>query len=116
MFGQNCSRPSWQFGTGVIGINQAADADGIARLEPGHRGSNFHDTTDDLVARHTWIYRGQEIVPFVASVVEVGVADTTEENLDLHVVLGSIATRNGSETQARSRAGSGVGFGLVHEC
>jgi hypothetical protein len=41
------------------------------------------------------------------------VADAAEEDFDLHVVCGRIASRDGGEGQWRCCTGSGKSFGLV---
>ena len=41
---------------------------------------------DDLVAGNAGIHSGHYVVPFVAHLVQVGVADAAEEDLDLDVV------------------------------
>src|SRR5215470_836873 len=44
---------------------------------------------------------------------KIGVADATEENFDLHVALGGIASRNCRRGQWRCLTGSGIGFRLI---
>ena len=95
---------------GVVGIDQAADARQVARLELGDGRADLGDPTDDLVARHNRIDRGHDAAPLVAHRVEVGMADAAEEDLDLHVAFGRIATRDRGGGQRRSRTGRGVGF------
>ena len=54
------------------------------------------------------------LAPLVADLVEIGVADAAEEDFDLHVVFGRIASRDRGGGQRRCRTGGGVGFRLVH--
>jgi hypothetical protein len=62
----------------------AADRDEIAGLELGDCGA-------DLVARDDGIDGRYEAAQLVTDVVEIGVADAAQENLDLYVMFGWIA-------------------------
>jgi len=65
----------------------------LLRLAKEH-GHHLPMQTDYLVARHAGVNRGHEIMPLVARIMKVGVADAAEEDLDLHVAVGRIAPRN----------------------
>jgi energy-converting hydrogenase Eha subunit B len=56
----------------------------------------------------------QEAAKLVADVMEIGMADAAEQDLDLHVVFGWIASRDRGGGQRRRRTGSGISFGLEH--
>ena len=57
--------------------------------------------------------RGHHIAPLVTDLMEIGVADAAEENLDLYVAFGRIAPRDRVGGERRSLTGSGVGFRIV---
>ena len=107
--------PGLAFGTGAVGVDQAADRGEVARLELVTAGADLRDPPDDLVARHEGVDRGHEVCPLVADRVEVGVADAAEEDLDLHVALGRVAPRDRGRPSGDVRTGCGVGFRLVHK-
>ena len=93
---------------GAVRIDQAADADEVARLELGDRATDLGDPADDLVARHAGVDRGHHVVPLVTSVVQVGMADAAEEDLDLHILLGGYATRDRGAGKRGSLPAGGV--------
>src|SRR5947209_7797488 len=64
---------------------------------------------------HTGIDRRQCVAPVITNLMEIGVADPTEQNFNLHVVFGGIPTRDGCRSKPRCRTCSGIGFCLVHE-
>ena len=103
-------------GTGAIGIDHAADRGEVAGLELGHRGADPGDTADDLMAGNARVDRRHDVVPLVTDLVEIGVADTAEEDLDLHVVFGRIPALNRRGGERRCRTRSGVSFRFVHGC
>ena len=80
-------------GAGAVRIDHAADRGEVARLELGDRGADLGDAADDLVARDAGVDGRHDAAPLVTDLVEIGVADTAVEDLDLHVVLGRIAAR-----------------------
>ena len=108
--------PGLAVGAGAVGIDQAADAGEVAGLEFGDGRSHLGDPADDLVARHARVNGRHDVVPLVAGLVKVGVADAAEENFDLHVAVGRIASRDRGGGQRRCRTGGGVGFNLIHNC
>ncbi len=73
-------------GAGAVGVDHAADRGEVAGLELGDGGADLGDAADDLVAGNAGIDGGHHAAPLVAGLVEIGVADAAEENLDLHVV------------------------------
>ena len=102
-------------GAGAVGVDHAADCGEVAGLEFGYRGADLGDAADDLVAGDAGVDGGHHAAPLIAGLVEIGVTDAAEEDFDLNVVLGWIAPRDRSGGKRRSRAGSGIGFRLVHE-
>src|SRR5260370_14751399 len=68
----------------------------------------------DFMAGNAWVNGGYESAPLVASLVEIGVADTAEEDFDLHVVFSWIAPRDRGGGQRRRWTGGGISFGVVH--
>src|SRR6266513_735178 len=98
---------------GAVRIDHAADRGEVARLVLGNCRTDLGHTADDLVAGYDRIVSGHELAPFVADRMEIGVANATEQNFDLHIVLSWIATRNFGGRQRRCRTGSGVSFRVV---
>ena len=101
-------------GAGAVRVDQAADRGEVAGLVLGDRRADLGDPPDDLVAGDDRVDRGHELAPLVADRVEVGVADAAEEDFDLHVAFGRIASRDRGGGQRRCRTGGGIGFRLVH--
>ena len=101
-------------GTGAVGVDHAADCGDVADFEFGDSGAGFGNAADDLVAGNAGVYRGHEAAPLIADLVEVGVTDSAEEDLELHVIFGWIAPRDRSGGKRRCCTGGGVGFCVVH--
>jgi len=57
---------------------------------------------------------GHELALLVADRMEIGVADTAEEDLDLYVMFARISTRDRRRGKRRSRTASRVSLRLVH--
>jgi hypothetical protein len=114
MFGQNCSRPAWHSGQVRSESTMQPTAARSPGLNFGDRGADLGDTADDLMARDAGVDRRHDAAPFIADLVEIGVADAAEQDLDLHVVFGWIATRDRRGGKRRCRAASGVSFRVVH--
>ena len=87
-------------GAGAVGVDHAADRGEIAGLELGDCGADLRDTADDLMAGDAGVDRGHDVAPLIADLVEIGVADAAEEDLDLNVVFGRIAPRDRAWRQA----------------
>jgi hypothetical protein len=81
-------------GAGAIRIDQAADAHLITGLELRDRGTDLSDPADDLVAGDTGIYGRHYVMPFVAGVMKIRVADAAEKYLDLNVAFRRFASRD----------------------
>ena len=98
-------------GTLAAGIDQAADADPIARLEARNRITHRQDPADDLVTRHHGIAGNP---PVVVGDVQVTVTDAAEIDFDHDII------RSRSATLDRQRGNTGrfractVGVGLGH--
>ncbi len=101
-------------GAGAVGVDHAADGGEVAGLELGDGGANLGDAADDLVAGDAGVDGGHYAAPLVPDLVEIGVTDAAEENLDLYVVFGWIAPRDRGGGKRRFRTGSGVGFRVEH--
>jgi hypothetical protein len=99
---------------GAVGVDEAADADEVARLVPGDRGADLRHAADDLVAGDDRV-DGGDGAPLVAHEVEVGVADAGEEDLDGDVGVGRFAAGDGGGDEGRGGARGGVGFGGFHD-
>ena len=100
---QYCSRPSSQACAVLAGVDHAADADHVADLEVLDVRANRADPADDLVARH---HRVDAAAPFVAGLVQVGMAHAAVEDVDHHVVRARIAALERMRCQ---RGGGGLG-------
>ncbi|MHC2543083.1 hypothetical protein ACVINY_003731 [Sinorhizobium meliloti] len=101
-------------GAGRAGVDEAADTHPVADLEPGDLGADCPDDADDLVAR----YHGEgRIAPFVARLVDVGMADAAIFDVDHHVVVARFATLEGEGCErlrrVRRRISSCNGHGSV---
>ncbi len=93
-------KPGLALGAGAVRVDQAADGGEVARLELGNCRADLGDTPDDLMAWDNRVDRGHELAPLVADRMKIGVADAAEQNFDLHVVFGWIATRDCRARQA----------------
>src|SRR5262249_45229390 len=109
-------KASLALGTGPVGIDHAAHRGEVAGLVLGHCRAYLRDTADDLMARDAGVDRGHDAAPLVTDLVEIGVADTAEEDFDLNVVFGGIAPRDRGGGKRRCRTSSGVSFSVVHGC
>ncbi len=101
-------------GTGAAGIDHAAGGGEVADGEASDGGADGGDAADDFMAGDARVLRGHEFGPFVASLMEIGVADTTEEDLDLDVGGGELATLEHVAGKGRCRTGGRVGSGGDH--
>ena len=100
--------------TRVIGIDEASDANEVADFELGDLRAHLGDATNDFMAGHAGINGRHHSVPFIAGLMQVRMANATEEEFDLHVAGSSIAARNGGGGEWRRLAGGRIGFGLVN--
>ena len=98
---------------GAVGIDQAADRGEVAGFVLGDCRADLRDAADDLMAGDDRVNSGHDLAPLVADLMEIGVADAAEEDFDLHVAFGRIASRDRGGGQRRCRAGSGVSFRVV---
>jgi hypothetical protein len=80
-------KASLALGAGAVGVNHATDRGKVAGLEFGDCGADFGDTADDLMAGDAGIDSGHYVAPLVTDLMEVGVADTTEQYFDLNVLF-----------------------------
>ncbi len=75
-------------GTRAVRIYHAANRGEVTRLELGNCRADLGYTADDFVAGDNRVDSGYEATPLVTHLVEVGVADATEEDFDLNVAFG----------------------------
>ncbi len=106
---------SLALGAGAVGIDHAAHGGEVPRFESSDRGADPGDPADDLMAWDAGIHGRHDAAPLIADLVEIGVADTAEQDLDLHVVFRWIPACDRRVGQRRCRAGSGVSLRVVHE-
>jgi hypothetical protein len=83
-------------GTCAVRVHHAANGGEITRLELGYSRAGFSDAANDLVAGNARVDGRHRATPFVARLVEVRMTNSTEEYLDLDIVLGWIAPRDRS--------------------
>ncbi|MNH10768.1 hypothetical protein D3C79_702570 [compost metagenome] len=95
----------------TAGVDHAADADQVTDLIAADVGADGGDLADDFVAGHQ---RVDGDAPFVAGLVNVGVAHATVENLDRHIVGTRAAALEGHGRQGRGGRLGGVTDGCVH--
>jgi hypothetical protein len=112
--GAELFQASFALGTGAIGVDHTAYGSEVAYFEFGYSGADLGDAADDLVTGDAGIDSGHDAAPLVAGLMEVGVTDAAEEDLNLHITLGWIAPRDRGGCKRRFLTGSGVGFCVVH--
>src|SRR4051812_5438711 len=79
----------------AVGVDHAANGRDVARLEVRDRRTDLGDAPDNLVSGNTRIRSGHGAAPFIANRVKVRMTNTAEENLNLYVVFGGVATVDG---------------------
>src|ERR1051326_9092679 len=82
-------------------IDHAADRGEIAFLELFDFASNGHNAADDFVTRHAGI--NGTAAPLVACDVDVRMADSAKQDLDLHVVRQNVAAAKRKWRKRRAR-------------
>jgi hypothetical protein len=73
---------------GAVGVDHAADRGELAGLELADRGADLGDKANNLVAGDAGVNSRHDFVPLVTHSVKIGVADTAEEDFNLHVSFG----------------------------
>lgn len=73
-------------------VNEAANTSVITDLKLGHIFADSNNNSGNFVARN---HREQSRAPLFASLVNVGVADTSIGNFDVHIVVTNCATLDG---------------------
>jgi hypothetical protein len=96
----------------TVGVNQAAYCSKVAGLELSDCGANLGDTADDLMSWNAWIDSGHH-APLVTDLVKVRVADTTEKDFDLNVVLARIAPWNRHGSKRRIRTHGSISLRII---
>ena len=98
----------WTFATG---INEAADTGEVADFEFCDLIARLDHAADNFVSRHHGINR---VAPFVAGLMDVGVADAAIEDLDLDVVGTHIPALEAERRKRICGTLSGIGFRVIH--
>jgi hypothetical protein len=98
--------------TVTVGVNHATDCSNIAWLEFGDCRADLGDTADDLMSRNAWIDSGHR-TPLATDLVEVRVADTTEMDFNLNVVVIWISPRDHGRGKWRFCTSSGISLGFI---
>ncbi len=91
-------------GAGAVGIHHAAHAGNVSFLEFLHRAARFHHPADDLVPWDAGIHRGHDALPFIAHLVQIGMAHPAIEDFNLHVLRTDGAAANAERRQPRTGA------------
>ncbi|SKX90826.1 Uncharacterised protein [Mycobacteroides abscessus subsp. abscessus] len=79
-------------GTFTARVDEAADADAIADLVPGHLIADSGDRSGDLVSWHDGVGGA---APFVAGGMDVGVADPGEGDVDQDILRAEVPALDG---------------------
>eukprot|EP01132_Coremiostelium_polycephalum_P015745 gene15744-biopygen7837 len=95
----------------TAGVDHAANTHQVADFVRGDAGADGGDFTDDLVARHQRVHGD---APFVACLVDVGVADAAVENFDRHVIGARATAFEGHGGEGSGGRLSGITDGGVH--
>src|SRR4051812_1595707 len=102
--------PCLAFGADAIRIDHATDSRKTPRLELRNARANLRHAPDDFVSRHARIdCRIPCFAPFVAHLMQVGVAYATEEDVNLHVVRTRLAPPDRRPSESGRGVSSGVG-------
>ncbi len=96
---------------GAAGVDQTADADQLADLEARHLRANRGDAAHDFVARH---HREDRVAPFVARLVQIGVADAAVQHVDLDVEFAQVARLEFERGEFGFRVLCGIGMRNIH--
>src|SRR5580704_6884542 len=97
----------------AIGVHHAADGGEVPGLELLDAGANLLHAAYDFVSGNARVHGGHHTAPLVAHLVEIGVADAAEQNLDLYVVLRRVAPRDLRGSHRRFRARSRISSCVV---
>ncbi len=114
MFGQNCSKPAWHEGQVPSESTMQPTVTRSPDLNLVTAAANLGDAADDLMTGDDGVDGRHEAGKFVPDMVEIGVADTAEQDVDLNVVRGWIAPHDRGGGKQRYRTRSGVSFGVIH--
>jgi hypothetical protein len=87
-------KASLAFGTGAIGIDQAADGREVVGFEPGYGRADSGDTAANLMPGNARVHCWRHTTPLIPDLVQIGVADTAEHDFHLNVVPGWISARD----------------------
>ena len=91
---------------GAVGIDEAADADDVADLPFFDMAAELEHLADDFVARN---HREDRAAPFVAGLVNIGMADATIKDVDQNIVRAGLAALDGEGCNRRLCGSGGIG-------
>ena len=83
----------------AIRIHQAADCGKIAFLEFLHCLAGANHSAYNLVTRDARVNRRHGLMPLIADLVKIGVANSTVKNFNLHVLRASFAALGGARRE-----------------
>src|SRR5690606_2294243 len=95
-------------------IDKASDAGNVANLEFGDRIADLRNSAHDLVSGHERIIRRHRILPFILRLVNIGVANAREQNVDQDVVRADIASLKIEWCKISSRLVNRITFCFDH--
>ena len=95
----------------AAGVDEAADADQVTRVELRDLVSDANGAADDLVARQAGV---DGVAPIVPDLVPIGMADAAEENLNRNVLCPGVPPREPHRSEEAARACGGVANGWNH--
>jgi hypothetical protein len=72
----------------AAGIDHAADSGEVARLETGRFGAGLGYPADNFMSRKARVHR---VMPFVACLVKVGMANAAIEDFNLDILRSEVA-------------------------
>src|SRR4051812_35189793 len=78
----------------AIRIDHATNGSDVTGLELRHRRADLGNAAEDLVSGDARISGGHVVVPLVANLVEIRVADTAKEDFNLYIGGSRLAPRD----------------------
>src|SRR5207247_2419555 len=97
----------------AAGVDHAAHADNVAFFELLYSAAGFCNPANNFVARHAGIHCRQSVLPFIAHLMQVRMADAAVLDIDLHVVWTQLASRNRERCQPGCGTLRCIGLRLV---
>ena len=93
-------------------VDKASDPNKIAGFELFHSVTGFYDAPDNFVPWHHWVDRAP---PFVAGLMDVGMADTTIRDVNVDIVGLHVSSLEAERCNCIRGALRSIGFGIIHE-